>query len=146
MTLKCLAFAALSVAALALPASAADYIGAAPMSQPYAVSTVCSDTAVLGAIDHNFDYRNAHYLHANLDIADLQGVHETYERPADSTHLIGRTYCEGTAVMNDNRARPVWYVVETTMGFAGIGENVEYCVSGLDPWHVYGANCTSLRP
>lgn len=146
MKLKFLACAALSAAVFALPASAADYIRPAPMSHAYASSSVCADGAVLGAIDHNFDYRNAHYLHANLDVVELRGIHETYERPADATHLIGRTYCEGTAVMNDHRNRPVWYVIETTMGFAGIGDNVEYCISGLDPWHVYGANCTSVRP
>ena len=146
MNLKLLACSAFFAASSVLPASAADYIRAAPAAPAYAAPSVCGDSAVLGVIDRNFDYRDAHYLHAGLDIVDLRAAREVGYRPSDETHLIGRTYCEATAVMNDHRARPVWYLIESTMGFAGIGDNVEYCVAGLDPWHVYGAYCTSVRP
>ena len=92
-----------------LTASAADYIrGPRPA---YAAPSVCGESAVLGAIDRNFDYRDAHYLHARLDIVGFRGAHELHYRPSDATHLIGRTYCEATAVMNDNRPRPVWYLI-----------------------------------
>lgn len=146
MNLKMLACSIASCAVLAVPASAADYIRPAPMTQAYAAPTVCANDAVLSTIDHRFDYRAAHYLHGSLDVTDFHGAHELYHRPADETHLIGRTYCEATVIMNDRRARPVWYLIETTMGYAGIGDNVEYCIGGLDPWSVYGAHCASVRP
>ncbi len=145
MNLKSLACSAVLAVSTALPASAADFVRPAP-AHAQAASSVCSDSSVLGVIDHNFDYRDAHYLHAGLDITDFHGAHEIYYRPSDATHLVGRTYCEATVVMNDNRRRPVWYLIESTMGFAGIGDNVEYCVAGLDPWHVHGSYCASVRP
>lgn len=146
MTLKILACSFLLAAASALPAAAADYIRTAPPAAARAVPPVCGASAVLGAIDRNFDYRAARYLHAGLDIVDLRHPRLLSYRPSDATHLVGRTWCRATAVLNDHRRRAVWYLVETTMGFAGIGDNVEYCVAGLDPWRVYGAHCTSVRP
>ncbi len=145
MNLKSLSASLLLAASSVLPASAADYIQPGP-APAYAAPSVCGQKAVLGVIDHNFDYRDAHYLHAGLDIVDFRDAHLVSYRPSDETHLVGRTYCQATAVLNDNRPRPVWYLIETTMGYAGIGDNVEYCVAGLDPWHVYGAYCASVRP
>lgn len=146
MKFKSLACSVLFAASSVLTASAADYIRPVPAARAYAAPSVCGESAVLGAIDRSFDYRNAHYLHAHLDIVGFRGAHELHYRPSDATHLIARTYCEATAVMNDNRPRPVWYLIETTMGYAGIGDNVEYCLAGLDPWHVYGSHCASVRP
>lgn len=148
MTLKTLACTIVSCAALSLPAMAADYIQPAPMAEGVVAPTVCANQAVLSTIDRRFDYSARHYLHSNLDMVGFHGAHEVAERPADpaNLHLVGRTYCEATVVMNDNVPRPLWYEVETTMGFAGIGDNVEYCVGGLDPWRVYGAYCLSVRP
>ena len=31
------------------------------------------------------------------------------------------------------------------MGFVGIGDNVEFCVSGFDRWMVYNGRCRVLR-
>ena len=45
----------------------------------------------------------------------------------------------------DHRKRTIYYVVETPMGFAGVGHNTEFCIAGLDPWYVHGHHCSSLR-
>jgi len=31
------------------------------------------------------------------------------------------------------------------MGFAGLRDNLEFCISGLDPFKVHGAWCRSVR-
>ena len=31
------------------------------------------------------------------------------------------------------------------MGFASIGDGVEFCVSGFDRWNVYNSGCRVLR-
>jgi hypothetical protein len=36
-------------------------------------------------------------------------------------------------------------LIEGRMGFAGIGENVEFCVSGFDRWLVYNGRCRVLQ-
>ena len=45
----------------------------------------------------------------------------------------------------DGQQRDLWYVVQWGLGFAGSGYKIDFCISGLDPWHVYGADCRSLR-
>ena len=35
--------------------------------------------------------------------------------------------------------------IEEGMGFASIGDNVEFCVSGFDRWMVYNGRCRVLR-
>ncbi len=31
------------------------------------------------------------------------------------------------------------------MGYAGVGNNVEFCVTGFDRWYVYSGRCRILR-
>jgi len=146
MNLKLLATSILAGGlAAAAPASAADYLAVRPPVAPYGQPTICSDNGVLATIDHRFDYTDRHLLHAGLDVIDFSNMRETAWRPSDETHLIERHYCVANVVMNDNRPHTVFYLIEGTMGYAGIGDNVEYCIVGLDPWHVYGADCDSVR-
>lgn len=138
--------AALFAAASILPqttAFAADYIQTSPA---YAGDTsYCSDRGVLASIDHKFNYKARNYLRADLDIVDIRGTRETRWIPPTETARIERHYCRADVVMNDGQPRTMWYLLEGGMGFAGIGDNVEFCIAGLDPWHVYGANCDSVR-
>jgi hypothetical protein len=147
MNLKLLATSLLTGAiAATAPATAADYMTAQPPAAAYVQQpTICSDNGVLGTIDRRFDYTDRHLLHAGLDVVDFYNMRLTYWRPSDETHLIERHYCVANVIMNDNQPRTVYYLIEGTMGFAGIGDNVEYCIDGLDPWHVYGAHCNSVR-
>ena len=59
---------------------------------------------------------------------------------------LARRYCEARALFNDARSRPIYYFVEEQTGFVGIKWNVEFCVSGLDPWRVYDGRCRTARP
>jgi hypothetical protein len=79
-------------------------------------------------------------------IEDFSNIRLRRYEPKTEKNLIERYYCEASANMNDSVARSVWYLIETDMGYAGIiGDNVEFCVSGLDPIKAYGANCSTLR-
>ena len=60
-------------------------------------------------------------------------------------HIEPRLYCHGTAQMNDGHKRQIWWLIEGGMGFAGLGDNLEFCISGLDPLKVHGAWCRSVR-
>ena len=48
-------------------------------------------------------------------------------------------------VMTNGDIRPVYYAVEHGAGFAGIGRYVDFCVLGLDPWHVHDGSCRTVR-
>ncbi|MBW3098735.1 hypothetical protein [Pseudohoeflea coraliihabitans] len=105
----------------------------------------CRDPKVLDYIQRRFVWTDEHVLKRGLRIEAIAQPHENRWQPASQTHLIPRLYCHARALMNDGRTRTVWYLVEGGMGFAGIRDNVEFCVAGLDPWKVYGAHCRSLR-
>ena len=135
---------ALGVAAAgAAPAGAADYMVAPAMT---AAPSVCNEHRVLSRIVDRFDYAEDNLLNNGLAIVDFSMITRTEYVPVTPKNPIERHYCRAYANMNDNRARPVWYVIEEGMGYAGvIGDNVEFCVSGQDPLRVYGADCHALK-
>ncbi len=59
--------------------------------------------------------------------------------------FVKRDYCMADSVMTNGRSYPVYYVVEHGLGFAGIGRNIDFCVPGLDPWHVHDGDCRTVR-
>ena len=58
---------------------------------------------------------------------------------------IGRRYCGAKVLLSDGQDRDIWYLIEEGQGFVGIGDNVEFCVSGFDRWYVYNGRCRILR-
>lgn len=64
---------------------------------------------------------------------------------AKESRPIARRYCGATARLSDGRKRYVWYLIENPMGYAGVGNNVEFCVTGFDRWYVYSGRCRVLR-
>ena len=109
-------------------------------------SGVCAERWVLGKIRHRFDYQVRHVPHLPLvSIADFQDIRERRHLPAVENWPIGRTYCGATVILSDGDVRDIWYLIEEGQGFASIGDNVEFCVSGFDRWNVYNGRCRVLR-
>ncbi|MDI6838150.1 MAG: hypothetical protein QMD99_20875 [Rhizobiaceae bacterium] len=105
----------------------------------------CDDAAVVGSVESRFTRNNRQFLKVDLSIADIGIIRETGFRPTDETHRVERRFCHATVTTSDGLGRNLWYLIESTWGFAGLGSSVEFCADGLDPWHVYGARCASLR-
>ncbi|CAN7460517.1 hypothetical protein LJR235_003001 [Pararhizobium sp. LjRoot235] len=124
----------------AVPAAAAE-----PSSRLDYSETACHNRAILGFITSDFGYRARHYLKADIAIAEIRDMGLNRLELRDETHPVEREYCFATAVTTDGERRALWYLIERGWGFAGIGSNIEFCLSGLDPWYVYGAQCASLR-
>ncbi|MFN7010972.1 MAG: hypothetical protein ACK4PN_13165 [Allorhizobium sp.] len=101
--------------------------------------------AVAGTVAGRFSQNMQSFLDRDLSISVFGVIRETRLEPRDETHHVERRYCQTRVTMSDGRQRELWYLIEGTFGFAGLGSSVEFCVSGLDPWHVYGAHCKSLR-
>jgi len=121
----------------ALPAIAAD----GRLSEAGA----CRNPAILGFITRNFDHKAANYLKRQIAIAEIRDMRQSRLQLRDDTHRVEREYCRATALTTDGRRRPLWYLIERDWAFAGLGSSVEYCLSGLDPRYVHGAQCASLR-
>jgi len=112
----------------------------------YSDSGVCSQNWVLGRITNRFAYQVRHVPNLPLvAITDFQNIRENRYLPAQEDWPIGRTYCGAQVILSDGNARDIWYLIEEGQGFAGVGNNVEFCVSGFDRWFVYNGACRVLR-
>lgn len=125
----------------AAPAAAADLV-AVSVDDPGA----CANARVLDRITHRFRYQVTHVPHLpQVDIVDFYRIRENRYLPQREDRPIERRYCYAQAALSSGHTRDIWYLIERPMGFAGIGSNVEFCVSGFDRWHVYGGRCRVLR-
>lgn len=135
-----------SLATLAGPlstASAADYVEG--YVEDYGAPSACGNTSVLSFITQRFDYKAHHYLKSDVAIYEISHASLNRFEPRSETRRVEREYCHARVEMSDGERRSLWYLIERNWGFAGIGPSVEFCISGLDPWYVYGAQCRSLR-
>jgi capsid protein len=133
------AFAA-TLSATAAEAADAFYSGGPETQGP------CSEQRYLARISRGFDHqvRNVPNL-PDVAITDFHDIHEHRYIPDDPDNPIARRYCGATVVLSDGNSRDLWYLIESRMGFAGMGDNVEFCVSGFDRWYVYNGRCRVLR-
>lgn len=138
--------AALSMAAAALFLTVGTS-GAADTVRGYADDGgICAHEGVLSTISHRFRHQVTHVPGLpDVDIVDFYRIHERRYLPESGDRPIARRYCGATVELSDGRDRPVWYLIEYGMGFASLGDNVEFCVAGFDRWHVYNGRCRTLQ-
>ena len=106
----------------------------------------CEDPYILAKIRDRFRHQTRNVPHLpDVDITDFRGIHEHRYLPYAEDWPIARRYCGATAALSDGSDRTIWYLIEDGMGFVGIGDNVEFCVSGFDRWMVYNGHCRILR-
>ncbi|MBX3575661.1 MAG: hypothetical protein KF723_00530 [Rhizobiaceae bacterium] len=111
------------------------------------VSRACDDRVVLRRVKRDFAYQVRHVPHLpDVKIVDFHNIHEHRYEPFDGDRQpIARRYCGATAQLSDGRLREMWYLIEDPMGFASIGDGVEFCVAGFDRWKVYNNHCRVLK-
>ncbi|MDQ6435079.1 hypothetical protein RB623_13565 [Mesorhizobium sp. LHD-90] len=140
---KTVVAAAMALGSLALaPAShAADYL----VHRGKEISA-CADGRYLAKIRQRFIHQVSNVPNLpNVRIEDFRDIHEHRYFPETEEWPIARRYCGATVLLSDGHQRDLWYLIEGRMGFVGIGENVEFCVSGFDRWFVYNGACRVLR-
>ena len=106
----------------------------------------CGHPHVLKRISSKFrtQAREVHH-EKTLAITDYGDIHEHRYLEKRENRPIARRYCGAEVTLSDGRGRTIWYVVERGVGFASVGDNVEFCVSGFDRWNVYDNGCRILR-
>ena len=107
----------------------------------------CDSPRIVQHITRRFQTLDQNVLQAGLSIQEIYDIRETgpVYTPITDVQLIPRRFCSGRAAMSDGKTRAIWFLIEGGQGFSGIGDNVEFCIAGLDPWHIYGATCRSVR-
>jgi hypothetical protein len=108
---------------------------------------LCADGSVLGRIHRKIDDRYRNYIGMDVGLVEVVDPNLRHESERDDVHKVGRQFCHAKVLMTDGRKRDMWYLIERPWGFAGMpySKSVEFCISGLDPWHVYGQNCSTVR-
>lgn len=107
--------------------------------------SVCGETWVLNRISRGFRYQVHHVPNlSNVEILDFRGIHQSRYQPVSEKWPIARHYCRANVALSDGRDRAIWYLIEQGQGFASMGDNVEFCVSGFDRWMVYNGRCRVL--
>lgn len=106
----------------------------------------CSNAEILSRIQSKFRHQVTHVPHLpDVDIVEFRKIHQHRYIPFGEKRPIARRYCGATAALSDGKRRTIWYLIEDRMGFAGVGDGVEFCVSGFDRWFVYNGRCRVVR-
>jgi hypothetical protein len=107
----------------------------------------CTTPQVLDRLKEKVDHKFRGYTKTKNFLLEIVDPEETYSRDRDETHTVGRKWCHAKARLTDGTIRDMWYVIEKPWGFAGVPvlTSAEFCIAGLDPWKVYGKDCSTIR-
>ena len=101
--------------------------------------------AALGTITNQFWEKESIFWNSPLRITGYGDIRETAFRPWQSDN-IPRRYCSAEVMLNDGNVHTVHYSIIEDGGFAGFGQGVEWCVTGLDRNWAYNPGCKAARP
>jgi hypothetical protein len=137
----------LAVLAFALGAAgvqAADLPERVVIKAPIEADNPCADRDVLAGIMDRFAWSEARTWHRGFIMAALANGRDG-NHPFHEPGLIRREYCVADSVMTNGANRTVFYAIEFGQGFASVGNYVDFCVLGVDPWHVHDEACRTVR-
>jgi hypothetical protein len=129
---------------IAVPARAADLPGRVRIATPIAVENPCGDAGVLRAITARFAWAERNTWRRGFVMATVGNARPS-GHPFFEPGIIRRDYCMADSVMTNQMAYPVFYAIEYGQGFASLGNYVDFCVLGLDPWYVHDEACRTVR-
>lgn len=145
MSRSILMAAALIVAGLfSGAAAAADLPGPILVPGALAVDGACASERVTGRIMARFDWAERRTWRRGFTMAALADPRPS-GHPFVEPGIIERSYCMADATMSDGSMATVYYAIEYGQGFASLGNYVDFCVLGLDPWHVHDEACRTVR-
>ncbi|TKW78970.1 MAG: hypothetical protein DI543_07670 [Bradyrhizobium icense] len=101
--------------------------------------------SALPTITSQFQEKESTFWNSPLVITAYGNIHETAFRPWQSDN-IPRRYCTADAMISDGKLRTVHFSIIEDGGFAGFGQGVEWCVTGLDRNWAWNPNCKAARP
>ena len=101
--------------------------------------------AALPSISSQFQEKESTFWNSPLTITSYGRIHETAFRPWQSDN-IPRRYCSADVMLSDGNMHKVHYSIIEDGGFAGFGQGVEWCVTGLDRNWTYNPACRLARP
>lgn len=139
------------VAALAVLASGSVAHAANPLELNFGLfgpkydGRVAECERALPTITSQFQEKESTFWNSSLTITAYGRIHETAFRPWQSDN-IPRRYCSADVMTSDGKMRQVHFAIVEDGGFAGYGQGVEWCVTGLDRNWAYNPGCKAAKP
>jgi hypothetical protein len=133
--------------ALAGAASAADTSGGSAVSPaPLAAEadTLCTAPRVLSGVISRFNWAERNTFKRGFELSALANPRANPD-PVLNVGVIPKRYCMAEAVMSNGTRSTAYYVVLMGQGLAGIGNGLDFCILGLDPWRVHDGECRTVR-
>jgi hypothetical protein len=115
------------------------------LSGPKYDGRVAECERALTTIASQFQEKESKFWNSALTITGYGRIHETAFRPWQSDN-VPRRYCSGDVMLSDGKMRTVHFSIIEDSGFAGYGQGVEWCVTGLDRNWAYSPGCRAARP
>ena len=115
------------------------------LSGPNYEGRVAPCEQALGTITNQFWEKESDYWNSQLRITGYADIHEIAFRPWQSDNMP-RRYCSGKAMTSDGKVHTVNFSIIEDGGFAGYGQGVEWCVTGLDRNWAYQPACRAAGP
>ena len=115
------------------------------LSGPRYDGRVAPCESALPTITSQFQQKESTFWNSALSITGFGRIHETAFRPWQSDN-IPRRFCSADVMISDGKMRSVHYSIIEDGGFAGFGQGVEWCVTGLDRNWAYSPGCRAARP
>ena len=115
------------------------------LSGPRYDGRVAECERALGTITSQFQEKESTFWNSALQITGFGQIHETAFRHWQSDN-IPRRFCSADVMLSDGKPRVVHYSIIEDGGFAGFGQGVEWCVTGLDRNWAYNPNCKAAKP
>lgn len=107
----------------------------------------CATPHVIENIKRDIDHKFRAYTKRKIFALEIINPSEAHSRDRDETHTVARKWCHGKLRSTDGKIRDMWYLLEKPWGMAGIPvlSSTEFCIAGLDPWKIYGKDCSTIR-
>lgn len=105
----------------------------------------CDDAVAVTQLRNRFREKESEYWGSNLEIVEVTQIRTTHFR-ANGLDFIPRRYCRGTAVLNNRRTSPVYYVLTQEAGMAGNNFGIQFCVAAYDRGWSYTPECKMAKP
>jgi len=126
------------------PAHAADPGAGDATAEIGADVRACADARMLARITERFAWAERNTWQRGYQIAAIEGPRLRYA-VFYGPSMIRHRHCRADALMTNGDRRTLFYRISAGMGLASIGNGIDFCLAGLDPWRVHGAACRSLR-
>jgi hypothetical protein len=115
------------------------------LSGPRYDGRVAECEKALPTITTQFEEKERTFWNSTLQITSYGQIQETAFRPWQSDN-IPRRFCSADVMTSDGKMRTVHYSILEDGGFAGFGQGVQWCVTGLDRNWAYNPGCKAARP